>query len=130
MGVFNRVIDWVTTPYTIYLVLKDPAIPASVKWRAGIGLAMIFIYIISPVDIIPDVVPFSGWVDDMAVVPLGFTLLRLFTPGLDVVEKQSQAQKGVRKVLFWTIVSLAGAALVGMTVFALLIYGLIRLITG
>ncbi len=130
MTVINRIIDWVTTPYTIYLILKDPSIPSGVKWRAAIGLALIFIYVISPIDIIPDFIPFSGWVDDIAIVPLGFMLLRLTTPGIDVVEKREKAQKSVRKVVFWTLLSLAGAALVGMACFALLIYGIVRLITG
>jgi uncharacterized membrane protein YkvA (DUF1232 family) len=70
MRFISQITDWLTTPYTIYLVLKDPAIPRSVKWRAVIGLAVILAYVISPFDIIPDFIPFAGWLDDIIVVPL------------------------------------------------------------
>lgn len=130
MGIINRIIDWVTTPYTIFLILKDPAVPASVKWRAVIGMVLMFVYIISPIDVIPDVIPFSGWIDDLTIIPLGFTLLRLITPGIDVKEKQDQAQNKVRKVVFWTIVAVTGLVLGGLACLALLVYALVKLISG
>lgn len=52
----------------------------AVKLRAAIGLALIFAYVISPIDIIPDFIPFSGWLDDIIVVPLVLALVRRFTP--------------------------------------------------
>jgi len=130
MSFLTRIIDWVTTPYTIFLVFKDPAISTGVKWRAALGLAGIFIYIISPIDVIPDFVPFAGWLDDIIIVPLGFALLRLITPGMDIIEKRDTAQKGVRKVVFWTVISLVGAVLVVLAFFGLMIWIVIRLITG
>jgi uncharacterized membrane protein YkvA (DUF1232 family) len=82
MRIISQIADWVTTPYTIYLILKDPAISRSVKLRAVIGLAIIFAYIISPIDIIPDFIPISGWLDDLVVVPLGLALVRKITQAL------------------------------------------------
>ena len=130
MGILSRIVDWVTTPYTIFLIIKDPAISAGVKWRAIIGLVIIFAYVVSPIDIIPDVIPFSGWLDDLIIVPLGFTILRLITPGISMVEKRNTAQKGVRKVLFWTITCITAAVLLGLTFLGLLIWAFIRLING
>jgi uncharacterized membrane protein YkvA (DUF1232 family) len=130
MGLINRLIDWATTPYTIYLILKDPAVPSKVKWRAAIGLVLMFVYIVSPFDIIPDFILFSGWLDDIIIVPLGFTLLRIFTPGMDVVEKRNRAETNVRKVLFWAVVSLVGLVLLVLAWIALLVYIIVRLITG
>jgi uncharacterized membrane protein YkvA (DUF1232 family) len=123
-------INWVTTPYTIFLILKDPTVPAGVKWRAIIGLVLIFAYVISPIDIIPDVVPFAGWLDDLIVVPAGFSLLRMITPGIDVKEKQDVAQKKVRKVVFGTILALVAAVLLGLAFLALVITIIVKLITG
>jgi uncharacterized membrane protein YkvA (DUF1232 family) len=114
-------VDWVTTPYTIYLILKDPAVSRSLKLRAAIGLVLIFVYVISPLDIIPDFIPFSGWLDDLVVVPLGLALVRKFTPGIDVVEKRDRAQASVRRIIFWIILSLAVAILLGL---AWLVFGL------
>ena len=122
--------DWVTTPYTIYLVLKDPAISRSVKVRAVIGLAIIFAYVISPIDVIPDFIPVAGWLDDLVVVPFGLALLRKITPGIDVVEKRDRAQASVRRILLWTVLSLVATVLLGLLWLGLLIYIIVRLITG
>ena len=130
MQLISRITDWVATPYTIYLLIKDPEITRSEKLRAGIGLAVIFAYIISPVDVIPDVIPLSGWLDDLIVVPLGFALVRLFTPGINVVETKNRAQKDVRKILFRVIISLVIMALLGLLWLGLLVYFIVRLITG
>jgi uncharacterized membrane protein YkvA (DUF1232 family) len=130
MSFISRIVDWVTTPYTIFLIFKDPAIPRSVKIRVVIGLAVILAYVVSPVDVIPDVIPLSGWLDDLIVVPLGFALLRIITPGIDVVAVKSRAQAGVKKILFWMIFSLAVAVLLGLAWLGLLIYFIVKLITG
>jgi uncharacterized membrane protein YkvA (DUF1232 family) len=130
MRIISQVADWVTTPYTIYLILRDPAISRSVKLRAIIGLALIFAYIISPIDIIPDFIPVSGWLDDLVVVPLGLTLVRKMTPGIDVVEKRDRAQASVRRSLLWTMLALVIAILLGLLWLGLIIYIIVRLIIG
>ena len=130
MRIISRIVDWVTTPYTIYLILKDPTISRLVKLRAVIGLALIFVYIVSPIDIIPDFIPLLGWLDDLVVVPLGLTLVRIITPGIDVVEKKNRAQASVRRMLLQTMLSLVIAILLGLLWLGLLIYTVVRLIKG
>jgi uncharacterized membrane protein YkvA (DUF1232 family) len=126
----SRIVDWVSTPYSIYLILKDPFISRSVKIRAAVGLCIIFAYIISPIDIIPDFIPFAGWLDDLIIVPLGFALLRIFTPGLNIVEKRDKAQRSVKQILLLTIITFLVVILVGLTCLSLLIYIIVRLIAG
>jgi uncharacterized membrane protein YkvA (DUF1232 family) len=130
MNFISRITDWVTTPYSIYLLIKDPEISRSEKIRAAIGMAVIFAYIISPFDVVPDVIPLSGWVDDLIVVPLGFALTRLLTPGINVVEKQQRAQKDVKRIIFWAIFSVLAVVFLVLAWFGLLVYLIIRLITG
>jgi uncharacterized membrane protein YkvA (DUF1232 family) len=130
MGIISQITDWVTTPYTIYLVIKDPVIPRSVKIRAVIGLAVILAYVISPIDIIPDFIPFAGWLDDLIVVPLGLALVKICTPGFDVVGKRARAQASVKRIILWTIFSLAVVILLGLAWLGLIIYVIVRLITG
>ena len=129
MGIISWITDWVTTPYTIYLILKDPAVSRSVKLRAGIGLAIIFAYVISPIDIIPDFIPVAGWIDDLIVVPLGLALLRKITPGVDIMEKRVRAQAKVRRIILWTVLSLVVTTLLGLLWLGLLIYIIVRLVT-
>jgi uncharacterized membrane protein YkvA (DUF1232 family) len=130
MRIISKITDWVTTPYTIYLILKDPAISRSVKLRAVIGLVIIFAYIISPIDIIPDFIPFAGWLDDLIVVPLGLALVRIITPGINIIEKRNKAQTSVRRIFFWTALSLGVFILLVLSCLGLLIYIVVRAITS
>jgi uncharacterized membrane protein YkvA (DUF1232 family) len=123
---FSSIIDWITTPYTIYLILKDPAIPRSVKSRAIIGLSLIFLYIISPIDMVPDVVPFAGWLDDLLIIPLGLLIVRKITPGFKIVEKRNQAEKSVKRLLLWVTVGLIGLVLLWLTCLGLVIYFIVK----
>jgi uncharacterized membrane protein YkvA (DUF1232 family) len=128
MSIISRITDWVATPYTIYLVLKDATVPRSVKLRAVIGLVLIFAYIISPIDIIPDFIPLAGWLDDIVVVPLGLALVRLITPGMDIVKTRARAHASVRRILLWTIFSLLTAVMLGLLWLGLVVYFIVKLI--
>ena len=57
----------------LYRLMKDNRVPTTEK----VFLVGAIAYVISPIDLIPDVIPFIGQVDDLYVVAL--TLLRLFT---------------------------------------------------
>jgi uncharacterized membrane protein YkvA (DUF1232 family) len=127
MRIVSRIVDWVTTPYTIYLILKDPAISRAVKLRAAIGLAVVFIYVVSPIDLVPDFIPLSGWLDDLVIVPLGLAVLRKITPGFNVVNARARAEAGVRRLLFWTVLALVVAVMGALLWLGLLVYLIVRL---
>ncbi len=127
MRIFSRIVEWITTPYTIFLILKDPEIPRSVKIRSIIGLAVIIVYIVLPVDFVPDFIPLAGWIDDLIAAPLGMILVRELTPGIDVAAQKVKAEAGVKKVLTWTIVSIGVVMLLILAWFGLLIYLIVRL---
>ncbi|WP_375770385.1 YkvA family protein [Archangium gephyra] len=44
--------------------VRDPRVP---MWRRFAGLFAV-IYFISPVDALPDIIPFLGWLDDIGVL--------------------------------------------------------------
>ncbi len=50
--------------YTLYEVLKDPNTPL---WVKG-GIIAVLGYFISPIDLVPDLIPIVGYSDDLAVV--------------------------------------------------------------
>jgi uncharacterized membrane protein YkvA (DUF1232 family) len=129
MRIISQIIDWATTPYTIYLILKDPAISSSVKLRAVIVLVLIFAYVISPIDLIPDFIPFAGWLDDLIVVPLGLALARQITPGFDIIEKRNRTQVTVKRIFLWTMLSISVIILLGLIWLGLLIYSIVKLIS-
>ena len=59
----------------LWYALRHPTAPLWLK----AGTAMVVLYLFSPLDLIPDVVPFFGVVDDLVLVPLAirFMLKRL-----------------------------------------------------
>lgn len=63
--------------YALYLAYRDPRAP----WYARAWAALVVAYAISPIDLIPDLVPVIGYLDDLVLVPLGIALaLRLLPP--------------------------------------------------
>lgn len=64
---------------------RSPAVP---RWRKLVGLAAL-VYVLMPVDLIPDVIPVFGWLDDVGVVGLALSFLTRD------VRRQAQAQATV-----------------------------------
>jgi uncharacterized membrane protein YkvA (DUF1232 family) len=62
----------------LWRALRHPHAPGWLKF----GVAGIVLYLLSPVDLIPDVVPVLGVMDDIVIVPLaiGWLLKRLPAP--------------------------------------------------
>lgn len=60
-----------------WLVLRHPATPPTVRWLAGAAAA----YLIWPYDIVPDLVPVLGLVDEGVVIPLLLALAWHLVPG-------------------------------------------------
>ena len=56
-----------TEIYALYLLTRD----SRVKWYVGLLLAFVLGYAISPIDLIPDLTPVFGFLDDVVVVVLG-----------------------------------------------------------
>jgi uncharacterized membrane protein YkvA (DUF1232 family) len=54
----------------LLLGVRDPRVPITAKAVMIATLA----YVASPIDIIPDFIPFVGHLDDMILIPIGVTL--------------------------------------------------------
>jgi len=55
----------------LWFALRHSAAPLWLK----IGTALIVLYVLSPIDLIPDTIPILGWVDDVAIVSFGIRWL-------------------------------------------------------
>jgi uncharacterized membrane protein YkvA (DUF1232 family) len=82
-------------------LLKDPRVPTTEK---ALFLGAI-VYVISPLDFIPDVLPFIGQVDDIYVVAL--TLIRLINRTNEDVVRENWTGGGDIVALIDSIASLA-----------------------
>lgn len=59
-----------------WYAFRHPATPLPAKFM----LLLMAIYLISPIDLIPDAIPVLGWLDDIALVSLGLPLLLTLLP--------------------------------------------------
>jgi uncharacterized membrane protein YkvA (DUF1232 family) len=63
--------------YALYLAYRDSRVP----WYARAFAALVVGYAFSPIDLIPDVIPVLGYLDDLLIVPLGIALaIRMIPP--------------------------------------------------
>lgn len=63
----------------LWFALRHPAAPGWLK----MGAVMIVLYLFSPIDLIPDAIPFVGAMDDLVLVPLAIRwLLKRLPPDI------------------------------------------------
>lgn len=55
----------------LWFALRHPQAPTWLK----VGTALIALYVVSPVDLVPDFLPVIGFVDDLVLVPLAIRWL-------------------------------------------------------
>jgi uncharacterized membrane protein YkvA (DUF1232 family) len=98
----------------LWLAARDPRVPLGAKIVAGLVAA----YAFSPIDLIPDMVPVLGYLDDVILLPLGVLLaLRLIPPALLAEHRARATEMAERPVSR----AAAGAVVVTWIVVALLV---------
>jgi len=76
----------------LWFALRHPAAPVWLK----VGTGLIVLYLLSPVDLLPDAIPLLGMVDDLVIVPLAIRWLLDRLP-LDVrADAERRAGRRVR----------------------------------
>jgi uncharacterized membrane protein YkvA (DUF1232 family) len=75
----------------LWLALRHPAAPGWLK----VGTALIVLYVVSPIDLVPDVLPVIGVVDDLVLVPLAIRFLLARLPR-EIAEASGAAAAGRR----------------------------------
>lgn len=60
----------------LYLAYRDERVP----WYAKLFTMLVVAYAFSPIDLIPDVIPILGYLDDLILVPLGVYLALKLIP--------------------------------------------------
>lgn len=86
----------------IYLACKDSRVP----WYARVLAAIVVAYALSPIDVIPDIIPIIGYLDDLILVPLGIILVLRMIPPTVLAECRLKAKTVVAqdKPSSWIVV--------------------------
>jgi uncharacterized membrane protein YkvA (DUF1232 family) len=89
--------------HMLWIAARDPRTPLAAKLVGGFVAA----YALSPIDLIPDMVPVLGLLDELIIVPIGLALAIRLTPAPLMAEFRAQADVAVERP-----VSRLGAAIV------------------
>ena len=74
----------------VFLALKEKGTP----WYAKALAAIVIVYALSPVDLVPDFIPILGYLDDIIILPALIALTVKFIPN-DVFEKCKKDAEGM-----------------------------------
>ena len=70
---------------------------------------LVLLYAVFPFDLIPDVIPFAGWIDDLLIVPAGIWLAMRYIPQEVLAETGAELAMTIKK--FKRNILLVGIAL-------------------
>ena len=95
----------------LFYAVQHRSAPVLPKLVAAASL----VYLLSPIDLIPDFIPFAGWLDDLIIVPLLLRLSYRLLPATVVRESRIRARGQGRRLkrLGWTAVILIIAVMAG-----------------
>ena len=101
----------------MWLAVRDPRTPMLAKL---VGL-LVAAYALSPIDLIPDFIPFFGLIDDAVVIPLGVWLFEKLVPAALMAEHRARAVITTERPVSWAGVLIVVAiwAAVAWTVWSL-----------
>ena len=96
-----------TAVYTLYLILKHPQTP----WQNKAFIIMIIAYFLSPLDLVPDLYPLLGQIDDLLIAFFGAQFSFKIMPAHILAECKEKAQIGLKKftailltvILIWIV---------------------------
>jgi uncharacterized membrane protein YkvA (DUF1232 family) len=73
--------------FALYLAARDPRTP----WYAKALVVCVVGYALSPIDLIPDVIPILGYIDDLLLLPLGIYIAMKLIPQEILADCQAKA---------------------------------------
>ncbi|WP_293771892.1 YkvA family protein [uncultured Pantoea sp.] len=104
--IVSRLRRWATLikrdVFVLGVAFRDPRTP----WWNKLGMLGLVAYGISPIDLIPDVIPFVGLLDDAVIIPTGVMLLLRLLPKevriSSLARAETQRSRG-KKIAGWLV---------------------------
>ncbi len=70
-------------------------------WYAKVLALLVAAYAVSPIDLIPDFIPFIGYLDDVVIVPAGMALVVRLIPPRVMEECRSRVTPDMLRAVGW-----------------------------
>jgi uncharacterized membrane protein YkvA (DUF1232 family) len=81
----------------LWYACRNPATPRFVK----VGAFLLALYVLSPVDLISDLLPVLGWIDDVTLLALGIPALLKLAPQHALHQAYSATDGLLSRVRLW-----------------------------
>lgn len=81
----------------LWFACRNPATPPAVK----IAAVLLGVYLISPVDLLPDWIPLLGLLDDVGIIALALGALLRFVPDSVLNDAEMSANQRLSRWAFW-----------------------------
>jgi uncharacterized membrane protein YkvA (DUF1232 family) len=114
----TRVRELQSDTCALILAYRDPRTP----WYAKVLAAAVVAYALSPIDLIPDIIPVLGLLDDLLIVPAGMAVAVKLIP--DGVMDECRARARLATAQYSGRRRVAAAIVVCVWIIALVIVGL------
>ncbi|MGQ9684103.1 MAG: DUF1232 domain-containing protein [Anaerolineae bacterium] len=115
----RRAAELRTQTYALYLACRHARTP----WHAKALALVVAAYAFSPIDLIPDIIPVLGYLDDLLLLPLGVVLVLKLVPADVMAECRLRAHQEMAHSQ--TIGRWGAAIVVGLWIMALALVGLL-----
>ena len=102
--------------HALYLAYRDPAVPLYARAFAACVVA----YAFSPIDLIPDFIPVLGYLDDLALIPLGIALALRMIPPAVMADCRARARAAEDEPVNWLAAAVIVAIWLGLAALAVM----------
>jgi len=96
----TRSARWKEQILVLYFGLRHESTPLYAKFPVIFSI----VYLVSPIDLIPDFIPFVGYIDDMIIVPLLMSVSLRLLPEQVREDSRLKARRQVRKLDFLMVI--------------------------
>jgi uncharacterized membrane protein YkvA (DUF1232 family) len=112
----QKILAWPSQLMILYYSLLDERTGAVSKFF----LLLAAVYLVSPIDFIPDIFPLAGWVDDLIIVPFLLRLSFKTLPPTVLIEAKIRTIRIKRKLLLIGILWLIFVCFILLGLFTLI----------
>lgn len=81
----------------LWYACRNPATPRAMK----IGALLLAFYVLSPVDLVSDLLPVLGWLDDVTLLAFGIPALLRLAPAHALHEAHTRAEGLLSRARLW-----------------------------
>lgn len=112
--------------HALFIAARDPRTPL----KAKIFGLIVSAYILSPIDLLPDFIPFVGFLDELLILPFAYRIMKGMIPDnvmRDARTKAGTVKSGIRKIKIIVISIIVSLFIIALAALTLIIFGAIYL---